>query len=279
MAFNNTIRGLLLMTTAALGAAVQAGEARRVEGLEFRRIDVVGKVSVLIYQGDETLMKMYGVSDELDRDPFYLRGDRLVLGSNPAHRGYDFGDVKFKVEVPDLRELHLKGSGDVYVKPLNLRDNDGRLECALEGNGDIRLFGIDASALELRVNGNGDIQAVDVNADRLDAIVAGNGNLFLKRVRAAEGSFSVNGSGDITVVEEGSVDALEVNVIGSGDVAMKSVSARAAEVRIVGSGDALIGEISDAVDCSILGSGDVRFYGDPEVESVQLGAGECRSRD
>ena len=279
MDLNLTPRALLF-AVALMTASVMAGEeARLVKGLDFRRIDVLGSVSVKISQGDKPMLKMWGDPKTLDRDPFYLRGDRLILGMNPANRKASFSNVKFLVELPDLRELRLRGSGEVYVKPFELSGAEGVFECSLEGSGDIRLFSIDARKVELRVNGTGDIKAVDTRADLLDATVAGTGDLFFGHAKAREAAFVVTGSGDIAVVEGGSADVVEASVVGSGDISMKTFSAGYAEVRVVGAGSVNLGEVSESVDCSILGSGDVRFDGKPQVDSVQLGAGECRSRD
>ena len=269
----------LLLAGSLVALQALAADTRRVEGLDFDAIAVLGSVAVEIEQGPATVLKMRGSAEDLDRGPFHLRGDRLVLGANPQHRRHDFSDVKFRVELPRLRLLQLQGSGDVYLRPFDLRAADGDLRVSLDGTGDIRIYGITARILKMKVKGSGDIRAVDVEVDGVEAVVAGSGDLYLKHLAAAEGSFVVTGSGDIAVVESGTVERLELNIVGSGDIDLRAVEARSAEVNVVGSGAAGLGRVRESVNCSILGSGDVRFDGDPRVESVQLGSGDCRSRD
>jgi len=271
--------GGVLLAAALVAAPVVAGETGRVEGLEFDQIIVLGSVSVEIQQGDSTVLKLQASEGDIKRGPFYLRDNRLVLGANPNHRRYDFGDVKFKVEVPTLRRLHLKGSGDVWVKPFVLVDGEADLEVSLDGSGDIRLYGVETHDLTLQIKGDGDIKAVDVRTERLDGVVAGAGDLYFKHVHAQEAAFVVTGSGDIAAVEDGDIGSVEVNIIGSGDIDLSPLTVGNVEANIIGSGMAKVGTVTGTLNCSILGSGDVRFRGDPKVDSVQFGSGECRQRN
>ena len=109
---------VLLMSAAVASATALADETRRVEGLDFDHIDVVGSMSVEISQGDVQELTLRGSAEDLDRKPFAIKGRRLVIGKNGGSGG-GFANVKYRVVVPQLRELHLKGSGDVYVKPIS----------------------------------------------------------------------------------------------------------------------------------------------------------------
>jgi hypothetical protein len=274
---NTGLTGAAILSLALSAGAALADETRRVEGLEFHSVDVMGAVSVEVRQGDSTVLQLRGPADDLDRNPFYLKGKRLVIGSSLEDRRRDFYKVKFRIEVPALRQLSVKGSGEAYIKTLELGDDD--LELSVDGSGDIKLFGVSGDALELSVKGSGDIKAVDIDVEQLRAVVAGSGDLFIQRLQADTVEFVVTGSGDIAVTDGGSVDSLEATIVGSGDIDARGVSAATAEVSIVGSGTADLGEVRDTIDATILGSGDVVYDGDPEVESVELGSGDCRRRD
>lgn len=258
-------------------------ETRRVE-LDLSGVDeiyVLGSTKVEISQGDEGMLKMRGTAAELDREPFFVKGDALVLGKSRSHRGANFGDVRFRIVVPHIQELKVKGSGAAYVKPFELADRGygGPPTIHVEGSGDIKLYGIKSPAIELRVSGSGDIKAVDVDVSDIEAVIAGSGDIYIQNLQADDGEFVVTGTGDLSVVGKGYVRTLEVSVVGSGDARLADVDSERAEVNIVGSGSADVGAISKQLNASVLGSGDVRYSGDPEVETVELGSGEVRSRD
>lgn len=258
-------------------------ETRRVEGLDFNKVVVLGAAKVEISQGDETELQLRGPSKYLDLEPFYVKRDTLVLGSRKSSGGSSKAGSKlaFRIVMPELRELKVKGSGEVYLKPFELNSPSSKSVplLAVDGSGEINAFELRGLELEVRVEGSGDFRAVSIDVEDLEAIVAGSGNLFIETLKAESGEFVVTGSGDLRVTEQGFVEELEVNVVGSGDIRMKMVGSLRAETNIVGSGSASIGEVKEKLNASILGSGDVVYGGSPEVERVELGSGEVRRRD
>jgi len=250
-------------------------EMRSVDGLEFRRVVLVGAGEVEISQGDGYALQLRGDSSDLDRAPFYTSGDDLVLGKT-RFSPKSYNRLQFRVVMPALDEVRVAGSGSAYVRDFTLGD---ATEFIVDGSGDIRLFGVEAGAVKLRVKGSGDIRAVRVAADTVEANVSGSGDLYIGSVTAEIGEFVVTGSGDLEVTDGGFVRDLEVNVIGSGDARLDDVSSEGAEVNIVGSGTAVVGQCASTLEASVLGSGDVRYGGTPEIESTSFGSGEIRRQD
>ncbi|CAN0602201.1 unnamed protein product, partial [Ectocarpus sp. 12 AP-2014] len=230
---------------------------------------VLGSTSVQISQGDATALKIRGDADDLEKEPFFIKRNALVLGKSRSHRGAQFDELRFRVVIPDLQELKVKGSGSAYVKPFALLESDGgdAPTVQVEGSGDIKLYGIEGAAIELRVNGSGDIKVVKLDVAEVEAVVAGSGDLFIQNLRAERGEFVITGAGDIEVTEDSFVEQIEISVVGSGDADLSRVSCDRAEMNIVGSGNADIGEVREQLNASVLGSGDIRHGGDPEVES------------
>jgi hypothetical protein len=255
-------------------------EVRRIEGLEFTRIAVVGEVKAQISQGDVHVLQVFGDRRDLDEEPFYVsNGGLLVLGKRRgSSRSID--DVRFRVTLPVLDKLSVNGSGAAYVKAfdLNGRDDDGT-EFVVDGSGDLRIFGLSGGSAELRVKGSGDLRAVRIDVEEIEATVSGSGDMYIKVVHADAGEFIVTGSGDLVVTEGGRVDRLEANVVGSGDIDLDDVSCRVAEVNVIGSGTASIGIVDEKLNASVLGSGDIRYRGDPDTDTVELGSGEIRVQD
>ncbi|TFF36920.1 head GIN domain-containing protein [Mucilaginibacter psychrotolerans] len=121
----------------------------------------------------------------------------------------------------------------------------------LAGSGDIFFKeGIKANSLKLKLSGSGDI----------------TGKLNVKNLES-----SIAGSGDITI--SGSADTSSVSVVGSGDYTAQGVVTGSTKVSVAGSGDARV-NVSDRLDASVVGSGDVHYTGSPKsVNTSKAGSG------
>lgn len=277
----------LAVTTAVLMTASCAfagdSETRRFDSLDLSEVDeiyVLGTAEVEISQGTDTDLQIRGDERDLSKQPFFIKKNTLVLGKSRSGKS-KYDDLRFRVVVPSLQELRVEGSGEAYVKPFKLEDRGygGAPTVQVNGSGEIKLYGIEGPRLEMRVSGSGDIKAVKIDVDEVEAVIAGGGDLYIQSVEAKDGEFVITGSGDLKVTSGGFVDTVEVSVVGSGDARLSNVNCRRAEMNIVGSGNASIGIVEETLNASILGSGDIIYGGDPEVERVELGSGSVRARD
>jgi hypothetical protein len=259
----------------ALVAMPLMAETQRVEGLEFERVLVHGSVKVEISQGDETELLMRGDQDQLEKQPFFVKGDTLVLGKSLKYKRDNFHNVKYKLTVVDLQHLQLNGSGEIYVKPLQTLD----LYVSLEGSGDIKLFELRGRDITLQASGSGDIQAADLQAEELRAVLSGSGDIHIGELSVKNMTVTLNGSGDISVDGTGVAETLDANVVGSGDIDLKKLDAMEVQVNIVGSGTVSTGHVEKELDVNVMGSGDVYYSGDPEISQSTLGSGDLHRRD
>jgi len=267
----------LALTVQAAGLRADDAQTRRVEGLSFTGVVVLGNSRAEISQGEAHELQLYGDARDLDREPFHIgRGDVLVLGR--SHDGRR-ANLRYRVVMPELERVIVRDSATAFVKAFRLEDSDGTPSFRVDGSGDLRLYGLEGPAAELRVKGSGDLRAVRVAVDTLEAMVSGSGDLYLREVQAEEGQFVVAGSGDLTVTESGYVRELEANVVGSGDARLDTVACDEAEVNIVGAGSAGLGIVDRYLTVSIIGSGDVRYSGDPQLEQTVFGSGDVQRRD
>lgn len=260
-------------------------ETRRIEGLRFDEVVVVGAVDVEIRQGSEIDLEVRGPKEQLDAQPFYVKGSILVVGPRKTTRSSNGPRrderLRFRLLMPELQRLKVKGSGSVFLKSFQFSEEAQAVvpELTVDGSGEINAFDIRGAAVELRVEGSGDVRAETVDVDVIEAVVTGSGNLLFRQLQARSGEFVVTGSGDLKVFENSFVNELEVNVIGSGDASLGRLDCERAEVNVIGSGDASIGEVSGQLNATILGSGDISYRGSPVVEMVELGSGDVRRRD
>lgn len=266
-----SIAAIVAFSLGLVGAVANA-DVTRVEALEFSRVQLIGSNELQITQGDTNTLKIRGDGDDLNPPPFVLEGDLLRLGITA--QGDTVDDLKFKLNANRITRIMLKGSGDVYVKPLSTGD----LVVAVDGSGEIRLFDVKAANIEVQVFGSGAVQAVTLSADTVRLNVQGSGAIQLGSIEAVSLKAQIAGSGDIVVQDEGRANKLEVAVMGSGDVKMKDIATKVAKVTILGSGDAEV-RVADSLEAEILGSGDLLYYGAPDLSQSVMGSGDITQRD
>ena len=107
---------IFFLFVAFFSAVLKAEMVKNVEQLTFSRVILLGDNEMQIVQGDETTLKMFGDEDDLSPVPFKLKGDTLHLGITAD--GSKTSDIKYRLTVPTLESIVVKGSGEAYVKPL-----------------------------------------------------------------------------------------------------------------------------------------------------------------
>ncbi len=86
----------------------------------------------------------------------------------------------------------------------------------------------------------------------------------------------INGSGNVFV--SGTAKDADIDINGSGDVRAAMLQAYEADIEINGSGDAGINALND-LRVTVKGSGDVRYSGDPSIKTSISGSGSVTKID
>ncbi|MVN90748.1 head GIN domain-containing protein [Mucilaginibacter aquatilis] len=122
----------------------------------------------------------------------------------------------------------------------------------LSGSGDVFFKdGFRTQDMVVSLSGSGDI----------------SGKLDVKKL-----DVSIVGSGDISLT--GNAETSNVKVSGSGDYNGRSLITAVTAVRVVGSGDAAV-NVSQKLDASVAGSGDVRYTGAvKQISTSKAGSGD-----
>ena len=125
------------------------------------------------------------------------------------------------------------------------------------------------------LTGSGDVLTNDtVKSDTFDVELTGSGDMILE-VEAKTLDAKITGSGDLKL--SGKANDFEVKVTGSGDFSGKSLISQNTQVYVSGSGDAIV-YASKSLKARVNGSGDIRYYGDPETtDNKTLGSGDINS--
>jgi len=139
---------------------------------------------------------------------------------------------------------HKKVAVYVSVKDIN--------SIGITGSGDVFFKeGIKANSLKIRVSGSGDVF----------------GKVDVKSLEA-----SISGSGDMKL--SGRAETSAIRVSGSGDFTAKDLATVNTSVHVSGSGDASV-NVSDSLDASVSGSGDVSYTGGAQhVVKSKSGSGD-----
>ena len=117
---------------------------------------------------------------------------------------------------------------------------------------------------------------VNINTPNYDEVsLSGSGNINILDFKNNNLSLNISGSGNIT--GNGEVETLVVKINGSGNLMSKEIKSKFATITINGSGDAEV-FASDSISAKINGSGNIKYFGNPEnVDSIINGSGDINS--
>ncbi len=200
----------------------------------FEIVEINGSPSVYYEQGDSFSVRLVGDEDQVQRINLTSENGRLVI--RPREKLFDFGgigDVSVYVTSPDLIGVVLVGSGS--------------FDCTQP---------LDTDTLQLVLRGSGDIKFGPVVCDCVKTDVTGSGDVELKQVKTQWAYLSVVGSGEIDASLE-KAHYTDVQLKGSGDIKVNFNDCRRANCVIQGSGDVELSGSLDNLNYNVLGSGDL----------------------
>ncbi len=143
----------------------------------------------------------------------------------------------------------------------------GAKNTSFKTNNTIKITVFARTVEALAVSGSGDIHAGRLQSMRLKSSIAGSGNITLKALQVDNLSVSIAGSGNF--LAEGAANQLDGSIAGSGDMQAALLSTKAAKINIAGSGNAVFW-VRESLSVSIAGSGDVRYYGEGQVNKSSV---------
>ena len=200
-------------------------ETRNIDDFQGIELDIAA--DIFLTQGDEFLVEIEGqenILDELDLD---VKGDVLEIGFDDCVRDYD--DLIFRITMPELDFLSIKGSGKIITENF-FSVND--LELKISGSGDMDL-GLNADDLETRISGSGKL-LLEGAVNDFDAEISGSGDVRAFGLVGEKVDIKITGSGDMEVY---ATDKLDIKITGSGDVYYRGTPE--VNVDITGSGDVI----------------------------------------
>lgn len=260
---------LLISLTVGCGLGLRgAGEIvseNRVISSDFDTIELRGSGDLTVEIGMAPAVVVETDSAVIDRVTTSVEDGRLVIDqeSTPWR---DVDTLRIAVTTPSLERLELSGSGTVWATGLT----DG-LAVEISGSGDVTLEG-EVDLLDVLMSGDGSVDAGDIVAG--SAMVGGDGSGAVDI--AVEGHrLDVDIDGSMDVAAGGAVEIAMISIGGSGEFSGRELTADVAEVDISGSGDVAM-SVVDRLDATVSGSGDVVYWGTPALSEKVSGSGTVR---
>jgi len=251
------IRSGILLTTLFASLSIAAETVSNSVPLnDVTRIHKNGSSELYITQGDEEYVKVTTDRETLPEVEARVKGNTLYLGKKDSSHNWFFKTVtppvRFDVQVKQLNQIRLNGSGHTFTDDLDV----GKLKLNQSGSGKIEMKSLRAEDFTLSIAGSGEVNTSRIDTDEMELRIAGSGNIDVPDLQADEVEIKIAGSGDVTVENLDAVD-LDINIAGSAAI---DISGRVVNqhLEINGSGDYNAGKlISETTEIEVHGSGDV----------------------
>jgi len=184
-------------------------ETREVSGFNSISYSLPGNLE--IYQGKTESLIIKGNADQLKEVITEVEKGVLKIYTE-CHSGNKLSNLQVVVNLRDLNELSLAGSGVAEVKTRLKTDS---LLISLSGSGSITCMELEAKSAEVRLAGSGNILLGGSASGEVEINIAGSGEISTENLQASEGEVNISGSGSAKV---NMTDELVTKIAGSGNV-------------------------------------------------------------
>lgn len=194
------MRTLLIAASACLALAAPASAATRTFGITgFTKIRVEGPYKVSLATGVAPFARASGSATALDRVAIDVRGDTLVVHTNPSawggYPGESTGPVELSLGTHELASAALTGAGSLAITQVK----GLTFALSVQGSGAARID--DAAVDQLEINLAGTASAkLNGHALRLTALVRGLSTLDAAKLAAPNAHITADGSATVDAV-------------------------------------------------------------------------------
>lgn len=119
----------------------------------------------------------------------------------------------------------------------------------------------------LETHGSGSISLEDLRTDSLKVLITSSGGISIESLAADSLDVRISSSGSLRAA--GSVSRQNILLTSSGSYSGAQLASGTAAVRVSSSGSATL-RVSDSLDADVTSSGNVRYYGDPQMGNARV---------
>lgn len=191
----------------------------------------------------------------------------------------DFSEVEIDIDADVIIHIGNQSSIDISAQE-NLLDiirtdvSSGMLiidaNSCISSNYPVNIDISTPSLSYIKLNGSADITVMDELHNDDLEIKINGSGNITADVFANDFRVQINGSGNVMV--SGAANDADININGSGDVRAAMLQAYQADIKINGSGNTIINVLND-LKVTVKGSGDVKYSGTPSVKTSISGSG------
>jgi hypothetical protein len=158
---------------------------------------------------------------------------------------------------------------------VHYRAGEGDAVVVTGDNALIQHVKVDGNEVRMDCNYDGDALTVTLPGREFRKIeVSGAGDVVLENINQRRLELSVVGAGDLRA--SGKLEHLELSVVGAGDAQLGELVSEDGEVNVVGSGDVALA-VTGELELNLIGAGDVTLHREPRrLQSNVIGAGEIK---
>lgn len=221
---------------------------------DFKGIDLMASADVIIKQGATYKVIVEGQQNILDILETVVDNGILSVKFKDGSWNLNFDKLNVYIETPSVSSIEISGSGNLTLESAFNADD---LDIKLSGSGNIKTAdGLIAKKINVEISGSGDIKMGSTTATELKAAILGSGNFDVK----------------------GTAEKATLTITGSGDIDAYDFMTKSTEAQSTGSGNIQC-HATESLDAQIMGSGDIRYTGNPpSVKSKALGSGEIKTK-
>ena len=194
----------------------------------FKGVQLRGSMNVHLIKGTDHAVTVEGEENILPYLETYVNDGKLIVKYRDDININNREDVVVNVNVPELDQVEVTGSGDITGE--NKFSGDEKIKVEVTGSGDIKLE-LDAPAVEASITGSGDID-LSGNTKNIKCSTTGSGEIDASELKSENATVRTLGSGSIRVFASVKLDA---TINGSGDIAYKGGASVSSKIHGSGS--------------------------------------------
>jgi len=230
------------------GSGDVISEEREIDGIHGVKLATIGNLFIEI--GDKEELIIEAEDNLLDYIETDVRRGILKIDNRRNANLSPRRQIRYYLTVKELDEIAISSSGNIKAPDLKAR----RFAIDISSSGDLEMGALEATDLEVNISSSGDIEIEKLHAGTLEVDISSSGNL---------------------VIDGGEVEDQDISITSSGDYKARNLESREARVRVSSSGNATV-RVSDYLDAQTSSSGDIYYYGNPDVDEHSSSSGDIR---
>ena len=232
----------------------------------FSAISISGGWNALLTEGDDFLVTIEANQESMENLRIEVKNETLYVYNED--RKFRFFDMfrsrrntirKVYITLPELQKITASGGSDILPQTAFSTQN---MKIVLSGGSDLKSLSLDCQSLNCKMSGGSDasIHLVNGENESVKITTSGGSDVSLSGVSAALLEVKASGGSDLKL--EGATTNLQLNSSGGSDVSAFKLKTKNCTATLSGGSDADL-YVTDALNVSISGSGDVRCKGNP----------------